>query len=140
MKDHHRTSHPDTAWAAAIESAMLPEHAFSATSGKSFPVLRVLSISATGNRFEIELRFLADCTYCCCEPQCFLPVFDSCWWTRLRENLRQHSDREPPPFHVTIHGVVEHGARLRSNVDCGIPLESAAFTYKHGPVLEQDAR
>lgn len=91
-----------------------------------------------GTRFEIELRFQAGTSYCCAEPGCFLPTYSRAWWTRLREALRDHCDREPPPFTMIVHGVVESGAVLESLASLGMPTHSAV--YRHGPVREREAR
>lgn len=107
---------------------------------RAMPRATLLSVSPGGTRFELELRFQSGKSYCCAEPGCFLPTHSRAWWMRLREALRDHCDRDPPPFTMVVHGVVESGAVLESLESCGLPVQSAAYAYRHGPLHERDAR
>lgn len=111
----------------------------SPTPGRTPPLARVLSVSDSGNRFEVELRFVRGTLYCCAEPGCFLPTFNSDWWRRFREHLREVSDREPPPFVVTVHGIVEEGTELEVLRPFGKQF-SNAYAYSMPAAHEADCK
>lgn len=106
--------------------------------GRSRPRVRVLDVSDSGHRVQIELRFLSGERYCCAEPGCFLGTYDPAWWNGVRVRLKQVSDRDPPPMSLAIVGVVEEGAEFESHRGL-LPLASPAYAYTDGPVREADA-
>ncbi|MBX3359581.1 MAG: hypothetical protein KF745_14275 [Phycisphaeraceae bacterium] len=130
----------DLEWARALQSAIERYFFDSTRPDRALPRAQVISVSPSGNRFELELRFQSGTTYCCAEPGCFLPTFCRSWWKQLRETLLELSDRDPPPLSLVLHGVVEHGACLQDRQVFGLPVKSRAYTYKHGPLRERNAK
>lgn len=126
----------DLDWAETLQSALDEMMRPPNKKGMVAPQLRVLAISPTGARIEVEMRFLAGKRYCCCEPGCHLPTFSREWWRCLREALRNSTEREPPPMEMTLFGVIEEGALFSlTNHSRG----SRAFSYEDGPWRERDA-
>lgn len=106
----------------------------------SWPEVRVLSMSANGLDFEIELRFSKGKRYCCAELGCFIADYDRRWWRRMREVLSRTTDRVPPALRMKIRGVVEAGALLAGHGMGGTFVESDGYTFEHGAVNEIDAK
>lgn len=111
------------AFDAFPETPANPDHAW--------PEVRVLAASNRGNRLELELRFRSGTLYCCAEPGCFLPDHDPAWWAAIRARIHERIDRDPPPFIITVRGIVEDGARLAVNAQLGLPVTVGPNTYTH---------
>lgn len=113
----------DREWFGALSHALNESLGETTVAGRSRPAVTLLSVSDSGNAFEVELRFKADRRYCCAEPGCFMPCH-AAWWARFRESLAEVTEREPPPMSITIHGIVEEGAELVSTLQVGGQLRS----------------
>lgn len=104
--------------------------------GKASPELRLLNVSDSGARFEIELRFLAGETYCCAEPACFLGALDCEWWRGVRSRLLELTGRTPPVMWVLIQVVVNQGAVLEAVGAVGANAASRGYSSTYGPFME----
>lgn len=119
------------------------QHAFESAQGEpgpGRPEVTVLSVSRSGARLEVEVRYRAGREYCCAESVCHLPLYCKRWWARFRESIREASEREPPPVSVVVYGVVEDGALLATMPSLGISARSKAYSYRAGVEREKDAR
>lgn len=105
-------THPDlkSIWAASLQSALESVVSGGRERGKATPRSTVIDVSSSGNRFEIELRFVRGEQYCCMEPGCFVAGYARAWWQRFRAALAEVSDRDPPPMTISVRGVFERGA------------------------------
>ncbi len=117
-------------WAQALELAL------DAEVSPFGPTIRILSVSPSGAQIEVELRFATGQSYCCTEAGCFLSGGQP-FWRRIRAALRDMTGRDPPLMSLTIRGVVEDKALLRSEPPGGTPTETAAHTYDSGPIRER---
>lgn len=129
----------DMVWRNALQYALEQMLRGQTPYGTSWPIPLVIAVSDSGAAFEVELRFQHDKRYCCCEPGCFLAAYDAKWWRKFRALLKDVDDRDPPPFSIAIHGVVEAGAKMLEHKMLGFEETSKASSYTHGPTLERDA-
>jgi hypothetical protein len=104
------------------------------------PEVRVIGVSQSGNRVEIELRFRSGKVCSAIEPGDFLGTYCSHWWQRLREHLGEVTDRTPPPMTLTVHGVIEPGVLVEGDDAARTPQQTATFCYRHRLSDECDAR
>lgn len=133
---HHFAS--DRAWHEALEYALEPEGT-PPYAHWQWPSIRVLSVSDSGHRFEIEMRFRTGDLYCCEGAHCFLSTYSKSWWTKFRARLAQVTDREPPPMVMQIHAVIEEGAMFEVNVELGLPLEARHYAASYPADHERKA-
>lgn len=84
--------------------------------------LRVEDLSADGLTFDVVLGFRAGESYCCCEPECHLALYDRVVWDRLREHLLVLAPAlRPPGLKVRrVLGEVARGTRLEVRAQFGI--------------------
>jgi hypothetical protein len=125
-----------TAWLAHLTAAF--RDACADRHGREAPIITVLAANDGGIRLEVELRFRSGRRYCCTESQCHLGASRR-WWQKVREHLRDVSDRDPPPISLSVTGVVEPGALFESHRSLGMPEASDAYTYA-AQVREIEAR
>lgn len=85
--------------------------------------VRVQDVSADGLTFDVVLGFRAGESYCCCEPECHLALYDRVVWDCLRERLRDvAADLQPPGLAVRrVLGEIARGARIEVRAQFGAP-------------------
>lgn len=109
--------------------------------GRSWPTMRVLAATIKNNSLhvDLQLRLLADTTYCCGEVGCYISTYSREWWRRMREHVRTHHAVDLPPVTLRTSGVIEEGVCFLSVVRAGGQPTSNAFTWTDDPVHEDDA-
>ncbi len=128
------------------EWAQLWKHSIASAIGEpsrpdiSVPLISMLSMSPTGTQVELEFRFRASERYCCAYPYCYISPNCGQWWQRIRESLRESSDRDPPPLSITVLSVVEEGALLEEAGMFGGLETVRASSDIYGPWHEADAK
>lgn len=127
-------------WLRAIQLAVEATQSDGTKRPLAQPEVRVTSVSASGFRFELEMRFRTGLEYCCSEPGCHVPTNSCDWWDRLRSALALVRDRTPGPMSVRTKVVVERGARLQVLSALSLPIESEPEVHECEWVHEADAR
>src|SRR5262245_54093873 len=141
MSQRRRARHhfaQDHRWCDALLHALEESTGTPKDARLTKPTIRLLSVNASGNRMEIEMRFRSGETYCCAELGCHVATHDAEWWKSFRSCISRMTDRDPPPMTLTIYGVIDAGARLLSSASLGLPIVSSAYTVVHGPNHERD--
>lgn len=122
-------------WRDTLQHALDATPMRPAEPGLALPTFTVLSVSACGGGVEAELRFHAGLTYCCMEHGCYVAAYDPKWWRRLRLNLAQLADREPPRMSLRVRTTVEPGARFLNLGNLNLAAERG-YVFEHAPQSE----